>query len=379
MNNSAASASTYSLAVIPSDPLADYFSKGLDERWLQDYYNPGQLFDRVYILSPLEHGERQYGRVSVIKTKDRELPDRLRALNVDVVRAYGGFWPCDMACRFRSNGIPVIVSVHDTSPLLLHRTIRTADQVFCVSGAVKDIVMSRMPASRRERVRILPNRIDLDHMKPYEKNTLHDLADRYPFRYRIVHVGRKSVEKNLDTLIRALKELGPEYGLISIGAGDETPYVDLSEKEGVRRQCVFYSNIAHPELPRYYSLADVMCVPSRWEGFGMVFTEAMACGAVVVTSDIAPMNEYIVDGENGLLVRDYENPEALAQTLRRACEDPSLRQAVQSRARASVAPFDKERIDEIEVAYYREILAMAENGAFKRPVWERLVKSVWPV
>jgi glycosyltransferase involved in cell wall biosynthesis len=297
--NRSASPRSYRLAVIPSDPLSDYFDKGQDEQWMEDYYNPGQLFERVYVLSPLESEDRHYGRVSIIKTKDTELPGRLRAFDIDVVRAYGAFWPCDMACRFRADGIPVVVSVHDTNPELMHETIRYADAVLCVSQVVKDTVMPHLPSSLHDRVWILPNRVDRNVMRSYDEDATRDLAERYPFRYRILHVGRKSVEKNLDTVIKALKLLGPEYGLIAVGAGDEQACADLAEKEGVRQQCVFHAHIAHKELPRYYSLADAMCVPSRWEGFGMVFIEAMACGAVVVTSDIAPMNTYIRHEHNG--------------------------------------------------------------------------------
>ena len=45
-----------------------------------------------------------------------------------------------------------------------------------------------------------------------------------------------------------------------------------------------------------------MCVPSRGEGFGIVFIEAAACGSVIVTSDIAPMNEFLTNGVNAIFV-----------------------------------------------------------------------------
>ena len=47
----------------------------------------------------------------------------------------------------------------------------------------------------------------------------------------------------------------------------------------------------------------------------MVFIEALACGSVVVTSDILPMREYIVHMQNGLLVKTFENPLALADMI----------------------------------------------------------------
>ena len=40
-----------------------------------------------------------------------------------------------------------------------------------------------------------------------------------------------------------------------------------------------------------------MCTPSKWEGFGLVFVEAAACGAKIITSDVPPMNEYFSNGK----------------------------------------------------------------------------------
>ncbi len=100
-----------------------------------------------------------------------------------------------------------------------------------------------------------------------------------------------------------------------------------------------------------------MVVPSRWEGFGIVFLEALACGAMVVTSGIPPMTEYITDGENGLLVDDYEDPDALAAVIRRACTDDTLREAIRARAPESVARFERERVDALEVEYYERALS----------------------
>ena len=103
-----------------------------------------------------------------------------------------------------------------------------------------------------------------------------------------------------------------------------------------------------------------MCTPSRWEGFGIVFIEALACEAIVVTSDIPPMNEYITNGSNGLLVKDYENARTLADTVRKACCDENLRKGIRSRARNSVTRFDRQQVESREAQIY--IRATAQTG-----------------
>jgi spore coat protein SA len=100
-----------------------------------------------------------------------------------------------------------------------------------------------------------------------------------------------------------------------------------------------------------------MCTPSRHEGFGIVFVEALACGCVVVTSHIGPMNEYIRHLENGLLVAEYENPPALAAVLKTGCEDQAVRARLQAAARDSVRKFEWRQVAQAEAQFYAQVLA----------------------
>ncbi|VAW48330.1 hypothetical protein MNBD_GAMMA03-2077 [hydrothermal vent metagenome] len=358
------------LAVIPSEPIAEYLDAGYGADWLMDYYNPSHYFDKVYLLSPLEEDESDFLGMEVIKTLDKELPKRLKELNVDVVRAYGGYWACDMACNYKVKGIPVVVSVHDINPNLLHDSIKKADIVLCVSSIVKEKVLEKFP--NESHVWILPNRVNFKTMHPYTPEECEDLMMQFPFTHKILHVGRKTKQKNLDTLIKALKILGDEYCLISSGKGDVEEYHKLADEQDVRERCLFFEAIPQEELARYYSFADCMCTPSRWEGFGMVFTEALACGAVVITSDIAPMNDFITHNENGLLIEDYENPQKLAEVIKHACTDDGIRKILKTNARNSVTKFSKERIDTMEAGYYRQIEVMKKNKEFDHVWYKKL-------
>ncbi|MDD4938654.1 MAG: glycosyltransferase family 4 protein [Candidatus Omnitrophica bacterium] len=358
------------LAVIPSDPIKAYLDAGLGETWLREYYNPGKIFDEVYLLSPLEENNPDLAGMRVIKTKGRQLRKRLRRLHIDVVRAYGGFWACDMACNNKISGVPVVVSVHDTNPEKLHDSIKRADIVFSVSNIVNELVLAKF--NNRENAWILPNRINFDEMRPYSREETVDLDRLYPFKHRIIHIGRKTRQKNLDTLIRSLRILGKDYCLIAAGRGRADEFAGLAKDSGVSGRCFFIESINNKELARYYSWADCMCNPSRWEGFGIIFIEALACAGVIVTSDIAPMNEYIRHMFNGLLVRDYEDPQALARMIRIACDDEKIRQALRFNSRASVEKFEKSRIDTLESGYYKRILNMKENNAFVTPVHKKI-------
>lgn len=357
------------LAVIPSDPIDTYMQKGMGVL-LEEYYNPLRFFDEVYLLSPLEKERGRRFGMEVVPTGPGELAKRIKELKIDVVRAYGGYWPSDMAARGRIEDVPIVVSIHDTNPEILHDSVREADVVWCVSSAVRDVVIKRF--GRPERTWIFSDRVGMDLMTPCSPEDCTDLVRKYPAKYRILHIGRKEPQKNLDTLIKALRFLGDEYFLLAVGRGNTAFYEDLATKEGVASRCSFVDLIENDEIRRYHAWSHCMCVPSRWEGFGIVFIEAMACRSIVVTSAIAPMNEYITDRQNGILVRDYEDPRAIAEAVRRACTDDKLRKEIKANARESIERFSTRRVMEKETSYYARILEMNAAGLFKRPLSETI-------
>lgn len=356
------------LAVVPSDPLDAYEAKG-NSHILKDYYNPAGCFDEVYCLSPFEKAEQFAHGMHVIPTTKEELPGRIRELGIDIVRAYGGFSACDFACAGKTEGVPVVVSVHDGRESWLYDSIRQADHVIAVSSAVRDLVLSR--AVSPERVHMLPNRIDLEAFKHIDDPEIEaEFRSRFPGKYRILHVGRKDPQKNADTLIRALRYLGSDYTAVFIGRGDDDTYRKLAEECGVAEQCHFIQSVPNSELPKYYSAFDCMCTPSRSEGFGIVFIEALACEAMVITSNIGPMGEYITNGVNGILVDRYEDPETLAEAVARACTDKELRANLKSNAREAAIPFGKEKVDQAEAKLYKQFLCEAGD------IEEEIPKSV---
>lgn len=359
------------LVVVPSDPISAYEAAGYD--YLERYYNPGRLFREVFAISPMEKGRRDAYGMTILGVSERNAGRVMRELRPDVVRAYGGYGAADLACRFRPPGVPVVVSVHDTNPDLLHEAVCYADRVLCVSKAVAVCVERK--GVEPERIQILPNRVDLKLFQPVlDSKLLQRLASQFPPGKHLLHVGRRTEQKNLDTVLRALAILPAEYSCVFVGQGKRDPYELLAAQLGVGERCFWVDSVKNSELPLWYSWCDCMCTPSRWEGFGIVFIEAAACGAVIVTSDIAPMNEYLADGVNASLVKDHENPDALAVAVRRACEDGSYRQQLQANTARVAAAFDREAIDAQEIAIYRDVAA---GGTASFPAARQIAYESW--
>jgi glycosyltransferase involved in cell wall biosynthesis len=342
------------LVVIPSDPIEAYEKQGL--YFLKEYYNPQGFFDEVYAISPWETMDRIAYGMNILKIPEKNFKKTIKKIKPDVIRAYGGYWASDLACYNKVKKIPIVVSVHDTNKDLLFSSVRNADMVICMSQIVANIVEDF--GVQKNRIRILPNRIDINVFSP-KNDSLYfkKLNEMFPAGRHILHIGRKTEQKNIDTLIKSLPLLPTEYSAIFIGAGDAANYIKLAADYNVADRCFWIEYVNNAELPFWYSWCDCFCTPSRWEGFGFVFIEAAACGAAIITSDIAPMNEYLTHNKDSFLVKEFEDPKKLAAAICYVCEDIDYKKAISSKAIETGKLFERDKIDAIEVSYYKEILS----------------------
>ncbi|NTV29078.1 MAG: glycosyltransferase family 4 protein [Candidatus Omnitrophica bacterium] len=351
------------LAVVPGNTLDDLADKGLSER-LAGYYNPQSFFEKVVFLSPFEDAVREVAGMRVVPTRDVELPARLKEEGADIVRAYGGTTPAEMAVFHRRAGVPVVVSLHDKRPDRIRPAVRFADAVFVVSQELRsEMVMFGIDP---ERMFVVPNGVDTALMRPLAAGETGELCARFPWRRKLLQVGRKSPEKNIESLVRALARLGPDYGLVSVGQGDAAPYEALAREAGVEGRCVFLPAVPQADLVRFYNWADCVCHPSRSEAMCNVLLEALACGSPVVTTLAAATGLGVGPDGAALLVDDPENDEVLAKRIRFACEEENVVRTLRAGARESVEHLSLERTQAYEAECYRQVLEMNSKGAFRR-------------
>ena len=306
------------IVIIPSDPISDYEEKGTSG-WLKEYYNPNNYFDEVYVLSYKESVARNvYGLIIVPVSKSgSDFKRKVKEINPLFVRAYGGYWATDFAVFNKIKGIPVISSIHDTNPDLIFKSLQFCDSYISMSEVIKQILIKNKYAKESE-ILVLGNRINTENFKKIGKDNLKlkALKDQLPFAKFILSVGRRNKEKNITNTIKSLSHLPKEIGLIQIGKGSTDEYQKTIVENKLEERVHWINKVENDELPYYYNLAALLCVPSRWEGFGVVFIEAICCHTKIVTSNIAPMNEYIInDTIMNSLVDDFENPKSLASSI----------------------------------------------------------------
>ena len=151
-------------------------------------------------------------------------------------------------------------------------------------------------------------------------------------RGKILCVGRMNAHesyKGQDTLIRSMvliRERFPDSILILVGRGSGVDALKKLAKDlGVEKHVYFAGFVSDRELSFYYQLCDVFAMPSRGEGFGLVYLEAMAHGKPCVGGTVDAAGEIIVDGKTGFLV-DPDNIQKIANRISRLLGDPILRQ-----------------------------------------------------
>ena len=137
---------------------------------------------------------------------------------------------------------------------------------------------------------------------------------------------------------------------------DRTPMMKYAAQWNVTAQVHLIDTVQSEELRYYMWMADVFVVPSRWEGFGIVFIEALACGSVVITSNIEPMNEYIEHEKSGLLLDEIEDEKALGALIVRGVDESALRERLQRNGPLVAERFSKESVDRWEVSLYRMVV-----------------------
>ncbi len=248
--------------------------------------------------------------------------------------------------RVSAHRSPTVVTFHDlfvmtseySSPDFRARFTAQARQAAANSDRI--IAVSRFTANQIEtllnvagdRIDVVPHGVDLPSPTPAP-----------PRENLVLFVGAIQKRKNIARLVRAFSALPSSWKLVlagppsGYGAAEELRAID----ESPRKNNIEIAGYVTPKtLDDLYRRASIFAFPSLDEGFGMPVLEAMAHGVPVLTSSRSALPE--VSGDAALLA-DPENEDALAESLRRLAQDPSLREDLIQRGLARARSFTWEK------------------------------------
>lgn len=170
----------------------------------------------------------------------------------------------------------------------------------------------------------------------------------------LVGVGRLSRQKGFDLLMRALPWLeDSSVRLVVLGDGPVRGALEsLAAELGLAAKVLLPGFVDDPAS--WLAHADLFVLPSRWEGFGHVIVEAMACGIAVLATDCphGPA-DIITDGVDGRLVPPHD-PRALAEGIAALLASPGVRSELAAAGQRTARRFACPRIAERYAALLRE-------------------------
>lgn len=208
--------------------------------------------------------------------------------------------------------------------------------------AVSDFLKSRMLAAGYPKDKVVRHYVGVDTERFVPRRASEPILGGLPY---ILSVARHTDVKGLDVLIEAFSRIATRYPnlhLVQIGSGRLTPRLKtIVAEHGLGERVVFLGSQPPKEVLRYMQNCKLFVLSSRRardgaeESFGLVLTEAAACGIPTVASNVGGIPEAVLDRESGLLVPP-DNPEELASAIDVLIKNPDIASTMGRRARELV-------------------------------------------
>ena len=200
-----------------------------------------------------------------------------------------------------------------------------ADAITLPSAFARSTFLARGVPSHK--VHCIPWGVDLRRFRP--------VSSPQPGRFQVLFAGNISVRKGIRYLLESFERLRhPAKRLVLAGGVD--PQLDPFLAKARQRDDVFFAgHLAQIKLARLMSESHVLVLPSIEDGFGMVLSQALACGCPVIASVNTGAQDLFENGVEGYHV-PIRNVDAILEHLQKLADDPELQAAMSSRALALV-------------------------------------------
>jgi glycosyltransferase involved in cell wall biosynthesis len=244
-----------------------------------------------------------------------------------IVSTHLNFGPLAMLAR-RSFGAPYILVAHGIDAWGItnasrKRALLKADLTLAVSNYTRDRLIEEIGLDSG-RVKILPNTFAAEKFAIAPKSP--QLLRRYGLRpdtpviLTVCRLADTECYKGYDQIIKAMPEIlraVPKARYLLVGKGPDRPRIErLIAEAGVQDAVILAGFVPDEELAEHYNLCDIFAMPSRGEGFGIVYLEALACGKTVLAGNKDGSRDALGGGELGLLVDPDDTAEIAAEIIR---------------------------------------------------------------
>lgn len=277
---------------------------------------------RKKCFCPAKHGMDGYRNAftkGIIELYERYL----HGGQVDIIHAHCCVWAGYAAMKLSNyTGIPYLVTEHATM-FQLHRdkisskndecikeVFQKASKLICVSGAFRNLL-----SDYRSDIEVIGNVVNCDRFHIIEKADTNKKIEFLTVCYMVDEAMLQ--KKGIDILLKAWKNfsLKNPNATLTIGGGGQGKEKALEwvKEFGIQDSVKFVGQLSREQVAQHMQQCDCFVLPSRYETFGVVYIEAMACGKPVIAVKNGGPDDFVNDF-NGILI-ESEDIEALADAM----------------------------------------------------------------
>jgi teichuronic acid biosynthesis glycosyltransferase TuaC len=285
----------------------------------------------------------------------------------DVIQVHGTY-PTGLAAPIVSQKIscPYILTLHiqdnprifrsPKSATLYQNMLEKASALITVGSPLERFLKNILPEQNQKICKTIHNGVEislideiLKEMVPNNNGWGHiiSISNLWPI---------KGIDINLRALAQLRDERVPWRRYTIIGEGPERAGLEKLAKElKIDDRVVFLGRLIHQDTLRELARADIFCLPSWQESFGVVYLEAMAMGKPTIGCQGEGAEDIIRDGNDGLLLPP-KDPTSLAGALKRLIQDPEFAISLGKNAKLRARQFTWERNVEAYIEIYQSII-----------------------
>ncbi|NML17770.1 glycosyltransferase [Azohydromonas caseinilytica] len=303
------------------------------------------------------------GRAAGLPRLARELTRLVDEWQPDLIHAHSTFAGAVSRALSVARRLPPIVYcphgwVFDVEqPRLMRWATESAERLMAPRSArivaISDAERRRGEAAGipAERLVVVPNGI---HAKAPMQRAVWPMP-----RLRVLFVGRLDRQKGVDVLIEAARDLGDKVSVRIVG--DAVVAGGRPAPNGDARHIEFLGWMDSAGVAAQINACDVVVMPSRWEGFGLVAVEAMRAGKPVWASAVGGLREVVADGFTGRLFPVGDA--AALRTLLRQADRAALRRMGAAGRERFLAHYTSDRTHQALLRLYADVLQLAPSAA----------------
>ncbi len=226
----------------------------------------------------------------------------------------------------RLTGLPYWILIYgvdawDVRDRWKQKALHSAEKIISIGGYTSERVVNEQNLDP-QRIALLPVTFNASRFqiapKPQHLLNRYGLTAEQPLILTVCRLDSSDRYKGYDQILQALPEIQrhiPQIHYVLVGKGSDRPRIEqLVAKLNLQQAVTLTGFIVDDELCDHYNMCDVFAMPSKGEGFGIVYLESLACGKPTVGGNQDGAIDALCHGELGALV-DPDDAEALAQTL----------------------------------------------------------------